>query len=215
MIRESRLFWIMGMVVICIIVDAPFVKADDSEVRKVKFRVEQGVRLEDGKDDNSYVSRYSIYRYPVKIMENQELLLSPYWEGDWNFDSKDWYRREFGLEAGFKLTEFFYIGQSLNYIWRDREKFAWPDQNEEFGEIESRIEFKTRFYNWRICKIRLYLFDEYAYNINAGEAYLNVIKPGMMLKVNDKAHISIGWRHTDRIHKYDSDYREISVIIDF
>ena len=215
MIRKSRFFEVMGMVVICIIVNVPFVKADDSAERKVKFRSEQSLRLEDGKDDNSCVSRYSIHRYPVKITENQNLLLSPFWEGDWNFDSKDWYRREIGLEAGLQLTKFLYIGQSFNYIWRDREKFVWPDENEEFSETENRIELRTSFYDWRVCKAQLYLFNEYAYNIDEGEVYMNVASAGIIVKINDKVRIPIGWRHTDRVHKYDSDYREISVIIDF
>ena len=41
---------IMGIVVICIIVNGSFVKADDSAKKKVKFRSEQGLRIEDGKD---------------------------------------------------------------------------------------------------------------------------------------------------------------------
>ncbi|MCK4248350.1 MAG: hypothetical protein KAX15_01065 [Candidatus Omnitrophica bacterium] len=213
--RKSRFFEVMGIAVICTIVNTSFAKADDSAQKKVNFRSEQSLRLEDGKDDNSCVSRYSIHRYPVKITENQNLLLSPFWEGDWNFDSEDWYRREIGLEAGLQLTKFLYIGQSFNYIWRDREKFVWPNENEEFSEIENRIELKTRFYDWRVCKAQIYLFNEYLYNIDEGQAYMNVSRVGIMLKINDRVSIPIGWRHADRIHKFDSDHREISVIIDF
>jgi len=179
------------------------------------FQYEQTLRIGNSKDDDAYVHTFSINRYPVDITDNVELLVSPYIEGNWNFETSEWFRKEAGVEAGIQLTEFIYIGESLNYVSRGKEAEEWPNEDKEFAELETRLKLTSRFYDWRILEAQFYVFDEYALNLSEGAEYLNVVRFGIMLKINDWLRIPVGGRHTDQVHRRDYDHGELSVIINF
>ena len=88
--------------------------------------------------------------------------------------------------------------------------------------LDETTEWESRFVitpplNWWIFKdmVTLRLFDEYTYDFKRGQATFNDMGVVFDWQVFDWLRVPIGWRHVDRIHDFDSDILEFSVVFSF
>ena len=64
-------------------------------------------------------------------------------------------------------------------------------------------------------KLSFRIWNEYSYNLEKGSAGLNELLIEIPYQINNNLDFRIGWRHTDRIHAFDSDYATTSFTLHF
>lgn len=170
----------------------------------------------DEDDYDLYIARIQGYvDYDIELID-KVIKFSPFYEYQSNFGTNTWWRKEVGAEIGtFFFDEILYYGASFQHVWQKEENYL-VEKNTETTEWESRLVI-TPPINWWIFKdrVKLRIFDEYTYDFNRGQCTFNDIGVTFDVKVNDWLKIPIGWRHTDRVHDYDTDSAEISVLLSF
>ncbi len=149
--------------------------------------------------DNIYLNRTSLNTSLDLPFIKEKLFSSLFFEPRWDFHIDRWYRVELGIELGRFIYKWFYVGESLQYVWLD--------PGNDIPEAETRLVFEKpiRLLNLYQDKTKLRLFEEYTYDIEGGEATRN--EAGLTLLYNPTKHseLGIGWRHVVRIHDFDSD----------
>lgn len=149
--------------------------------------------------------------------ENRPLLvLTPFFEICRNIEKDVWNRKEIGSEIGKDIVPWFYIGESLQYVWLN-EDYRWYGVYEKrsYAEAETRLVFSHNLIKTKFITINGFAFEEYTYDFNEGEAIRNEVAGGIIIPVNKNIETEITWRHIDPIHYYDMDSVEASVTFVF
>lgn len=143
---------------------------------------------------------------------------APFFEYQSNFDTNTWWRKEVGAEIGTTFfNDYFYIGASFQHVWQKEENYP-VELLKETTEWESRFVISPPIpIPWEGLKERLKLriFDEYTYDFTRGQPTFNEIGVTCEWQIFDWLILPVGWRHIDRIHDFDADALEFSLLFKF
>jgi len=165
------------------------------------------VRSDDG---NIYLNRLSLY----KNIDSFDVAC--FGEAQWNLKTKVWEKITAGLEAEKCFLKYLYLGQSAQYISGEILDFMTFSPGDMSTETTTKLSaIFPIFKNSMKEKLSMRFWEEYSYNLERGAAGLNEI--GIEFNYNLKKEISLGfgWRHTDRIHNFDTDYCSTSLTLKF
>jgi len=190
-----------------------------AEVKDIGFENQHTLRAairSDDDDCNLYITRAKVvveYNFPgigrtVKIL--------PFFEYQSNFDTNTWWRKELGVEIGSAFfNDCLYIGSSFQHIWQKEENYP-VELLDETTECRMRL-VVTPPLKWGIFRdrVKLRIFDEYTYDFTRGQCTFNDVGVIFDCKVFDWLRVPVGWRHIDRVHDFDSDVLEFSVLFSF
>ena len=177
----------------------------------IKYRNEflKDVRSDDG---NIYLNRISLYKNIAPL--NVEI--SGFGEAQWNIKMQTWEKNTAGFEARKCLFECFYFGESLQFISGKLLDYMTFSPGKQSVETVTKLELILPVLEKTFKKkLSLRSFEEYSYNMEKGAAGLNEV--GIEFNYDLKKYISLGfgWRHTDRIHNFDTDYCSSSFTLKF
>ena len=190
-----------------------------AEIKDVGFENRHTVRVATRSDDDDYnfyltrIQAFMDYNFPQM---NKTVRISPFFEYQSNFDTNTWWRKELGAEIGTSFfNDCFYLGASFQHIWQKEENYP-VELLDETTEWESRFVI-TPPIRWGIFKdkLRLRLFDEYTYDFTRGQGTFNEVGVIFDWQISEGLSLPFGWRHIDRIHDFDSDMLEFSLLFSF
>lgn len=190
-----------------------------AEIKDVGFEnkhtLQFGIRSDDD-DYDIYSTRTScIVDYNISQMD-RIIKIIPFFEYQSNLDTNTWWRKELGAEIGTSFfNEWFYYGAIFQHVWQKEENYP-IEFLEETTEWKSRLEI-TPPIKWGVFKdkVTLTLFDEYTYDFTRGQPTFNEVGVTFEWKILDWLKVPIGWSHLDRVHDFDNDMMEFSVLFSF
>jgi len=188
-----------------------------AEIEDSGFQTQQAVRVSTtDSDDSIYLARLTGFLEGQCPLTGKLVRFAPFVEYQHEFESNVWWRKETGAEVS---TSFFddvlYYGASFQYVWQ-QERYYEVEILEETVEWESRLVI-TPPVEWGIFKdkAKLRIFDEYTYDFTRGQVTINQVGAAVEWQLKENLKIPVGWRHIDRIHDFDSDLLEASVLFTF
>ncbi|MFC1666869.1 hypothetical protein ACFL0P_03240 [Candidatus Omnitrophota bacterium] len=160
-----------------------------------------------GDDGDIYLNKLSIH----KKLDSPEIEISAFGEGQWNLDTDEWEKVLLGLEMGRTFWEYFYIGQSIQFISGEMLDYMAFSVNSNSIDTTTKIAL-----NLSLAKdLSFRAFEEYSLNIEKGRDEFSETGVEIVYKFKDSHSVGIGWRHTDRIHNFDTDYISSSITLRF
>jgi len=111
-----------------------------------------------------------------------------------------------GVELGLHMFSWLYLAERFQQIWRDEALYT-PDQlnAEEMAEAITHLFFTIPMFNLGKRSVEAYFSEDHTYDFRDKRATRNEIAAGLRVPLGKRFTISLGWRHIDRIHFYDSD----------
>lgn len=170
--------------------------------------------LTDAKNDDGsiYLNRFSAH----KKSNPSDIKISFFGETQWNFKTSEWEKLTAGVEIGKAFWKYLYIAESPEFIAGQMLDYAHFKTHNRSIETVTKIVTKFPiFKNSFSEKLNLRLFEEYTYNLEKGRVNLNEVGAEMDYMLSQNSSIGIGWRHTDRIHTFDTDYVTSSFTLHF
>ncbi len=146
-----------------------------------------------------------------KNIESIKTGLFAFSELQWSFETSDWEKITMGIGAEKTLWNYLYASQTIQLI---------------SGQILDHIDLKTDNISYdATSRIGLYvtlpknfaldIFEEYSYNIEEGkEEYCESVAE-LIYNFKESCSLIVGWRHIDRVHRFDTDYITSSVSLKF
>jgi len=184
---------------------------ENAEEKNWEIRNYQTARIDTRGDeeDGTYLTRGSFSLYHTFSDEfDVKFEVQPFAEARYLWDREEWRRTELGVEAGFHLTRWAYIGEGFHY--------AWLKGAEDTPELETRLVMSVPVVlNSDGYELTLELIEEYTYALEPGKGTRNEIAANLIVPVFEHLELLCGWCHTDRISDYDSDQVELSAIFTF
>lgn len=158
-----------------------------------------------GDDGDIYLNRFSVY----KKIEPVGLEISAFGETQWNFDINDWEKVLLGAETGRFFFGHLYLGQSAQFIsGQIMDHMSFESDSHSFDST-TKIGLRFPFLKY----FSLNISEEYSFSLEEGE-YAEILAD-LNYAAQDLYCVGIGWRHTDRIHSFDSDYLSFSFTLNF
>lgn len=165
-----------------------------------------------GDDGDIYLNRLSL----DKKLESYDIETSLFAEAQWNIKTSEWEKIIAGAEIGKNLCKYVYAGQTLQGITGELLDYMDFNPGNESAETTTKIYFNFPVLeNTLDQRLALRLFEEYSFNLEELEAGLNEIGADLTYDLLKNSSIGIGWRHTDRIHNFDTDYVSSFFILSF
>jgi len=162
------------------------------------------VRKDDG---DIYRSRISL----DKKITAPEVEISAFVESQWNLDTDEWEKVLLGIEAGKTFWEYLYMGQSLQLISGQMLDYMAFDADSKSFDTTTKIKLTLPITEcFSFCA-----FEEYSINVAKGRDEINEIGSEIIYDPGKLFSVSVGWRHTDRIHNFDTDYASMSLSFHF
>lgn len=159
------------------------------------------------KDNSIYLNRFSasknISRYDIKTSLFEEL--------QWHSGTSKWEKITSGVEAEKYFLKYAYCGESVHFISGQILNYMTFDP----GNMSMEATTKLGFIFPLSKKLSFRIWNEYSYNLEKGSAGLNEVLIEIPCQINNNLDFGIGWRHTDRIHAFDSDYATTSFTLHF
>ena len=165
--------------------------------------------LVDVRDDDGdlYLNRLSLH----KKLDSRNMEISGFIEAQWNFETDEWEKLMLGIEIGTYIWQYLYIGQSLQSISGEMLNYMAFDANSNSIDTTTKISLELPL----IKDFALRIFEEYSINLEKGRDEYCELGSEVSYSPKDSYSISIGWRHTDRIHNFDTDYVSTSLTLRF
>ena len=160
-----------------------------------------------GDDGDLCLNRLSVH----KRLDSPDMQISGFLEAQWNFETDEWEKLLFGIEAGARPWEYLYIGQSVQVISGEMLDYMAFDANGNSTDTTTKISLGLPLSK----DFSLRVFEEYSINIEKGRDEYIEIGSEVIYSIKDSCSIGIGWRHTDRIHNFDTDYVSSSLTLRF
>ncbi|MBN2097208.1 MAG: hypothetical protein JW714_01885 [Candidatus Omnitrophica bacterium] len=188
-----------------------------AEVKELGFENRHSLRFCVRRDeDDIYLTRaqgFIDYNFPQL---NRTLRFAPFFEYQSNLDTNTWWRRELGAEIGTSFFNgFFYYGACFQHVWQKEENYP-VELLDETTEWESRFVITPPLKWWRFKdKLKLSLFNEYTFDFTRGQPTVNQVGVELNWQVLPGLKVPLGWRHIDRIHDFDNDMLEFSLVFSF
>lgn len=144
-------------------------------------------------------------------LKSPELEMTVFSEAQWNLDTSEWEKITMGAEIGKYVSKWLYLGQSLQFMSGEMLDYMAFKVDNISIDSTTKIAIGIPI----IEDLCLSLFEEYSINIEKGRD--EYCETGIELNYDIRGHCSIGagWRHTDRIHNFDSDYISSSITLNF
>lgn len=158
-------------------------------------------------DGNIYLNKLSLH----KKLDSSEIEMSAFGEGQWNLDTSEWEKITLGLEIGKTFRDRLYLGQSIQFIsgqMLDYMTFK-PDSNSI--DATSKIVLNLPL----LKDFSLRASEEYSLNLEFGRDEFCETAIEIVYSFENSHSAAIGWRHTDRIHNFDTDYLSSSITLRF
>jgi hypothetical protein len=159
------------------------------------------------KDNSMYLNRFSV----SKDIAEYDIKTSLFAEAQWHFGTSRWEKITSGAEAEKPFLKYFYCGESVHFIYGQILDYMTFDPGNMSVEATTKLGFAFPLSK----KLSFRIWNEYSYNLEKGSAGLNEVLIEMPYRVNNNLDFGIGWRHTDRIHAFDSDYATTSLTLYF
>ena len=159
------------------------------------------------KDNSIYLNRFSV----SKNIAGYDIKTSLFAELQWHFGTSKWEKITSGAEIEKQFLKYIYCGESVHFISGQILDYM------TFSPGNMSIETVTKLgFAFPISKRLLFrIWNEYSYNLEKGSAGLNEVLIEIPYHINNNLDLGIGWRHTDRIHAFDSDYATTSLTLHF
>lgn len=158
-------------------------------------------------DGDIYLNRVSIY----KNLKPFDVQISGFGETQWNFDKGNWEKISAGVQLEKYFLKYIYFEESVQFIAGQILDYMSFSSGNQSLEATTKVGFLFPLSK----KISLKIWNEYSYNLEKGEAGLNELIVETHYKPNKVLEIAVGWRHTDRIHNFDTDYVTSSIALNF
>lgn len=149
------------------------------------------------RDNSIYLNRFSVSKntsYDIKT--------SLFGELQWHFGTSRWEKITSGIEAEKYFLKYIYCGESVHFISGQFLDYMTFEPGNMSMEATTKLGFAIPVSK----KLLFRIWNEYSYNMEKGSAGLNEVFIEIPYQVNKNLDFGIGWRHTDRIHAFDSDY---------
>ncbi len=159
------------------------------------------------KDNSIYLNHFSV----SKNIAGYDIKTSLFTELQWHFGTSKWEKITSGVEAEKHFLKYIYCGESIHFISGQ----ILNDMTFDPGNMSMEAATKLGFIFPLSKKLSFRIWDEYSYNLEKGSAGLNEVLIEIPYHVNNNLDFGIGWRHTDRIHAFDSDYATTSLTLHF
>jgi len=198
--RISKLFIIL---ISCQFIFIQCIYASDAEM---KNRIDYLVDAR-GDDGDLCLNRFSLH----KKLDSPDMEISGFLEAQWNLETDEWEKLLFGIEAGAWPWKYLYIGQSLQSISGEMLDYMAFDANGDSIDTTTKISLEIPL----VKEFSLRVFEEYSVNIEKGRDEYCEAGTEVSYSPKDSYSIAIGWRHTDRIHNFDTDYMSSSLTLRF
>lgn len=185
--------------------------------KRPEFRWQQLYRYDlRQKNHQLYTNRLSlIFNY----LDNQQKSLFkviPFFEIRRNIDKDLWGRKELGIEIGKDIFPWVYLGEEIQRSWRKEDyRYYGNYEKRDHTESETRLMFSHNLLPKKFVTLKGFILNEYTYDFDRGAGICNEVAIGLIAAVGKYIETGINWRHIDRIHYYDSDTFEGSVIFVF
>ena len=162
------------------------------------------VRRDDGDIYRSYIT-------VDKKFKSHDTEASLFLDTQWNVKTDKWEKILFGVAATKSFWEYLYIGQSIQLIsgqMLDHMSFEIGNKSlDTTTKMGMRVPFLHYF---TFCA-----FEEYSINLeNLREEY-NDVGAEIIYRPKEWLSFLTGWRHTDRIHGFDTDYATCGLSFSF
>ena len=198
--RISRLFIIL---IFCQFTFIQCIYASDIETRN---RSEYLVDAR-GDDGDLCLNRLSVH----KKLDTPDIEISGFGEAQWNLETDEWEKLLLGIEAGIRPWQYLYIGQSVQSISGHMLDYMAFDANNNSIDTTTKIRLDLAL----LKDLSLHIFEEYSINIEEGRDEYCETGAEVSYSPRDSYSIGIGWRHTDRVHNFDTDYVSSSLTLRF
>lgn len=140
-----------------------------------------------------------------------KLEITAFGETQWNFETSNWEKITIGTKIGKYLRKYLYLSQSIQLISGEILDYMAFDINNNSIDSTTTIALDLPL----VKNLSLNIFEEYS--INLEECTGEYCETGIELNYDFKKTCSLGfgWRHTDRIHNFDTDYVSTSLTLNF
>lgn len=165
------------------------------------------VRSDDG---NIYLNRVSIHK------DISSFDIAYFGEAQRNLKTNVWEKLTAGFEAEKCFFKYLCAGESIQYISGEILDFMAFSPGNASMETTTRLSaIFPLFKNSLKERFFMRFWEEYSYNLEKGEAGLNEVGIEFNYDLRKDISLGFGWRHTDRIHNFDTDYCSTSFTLKF
>ena len=151
-----------------------------------------------GDDGDIYRSYISL----DKKIESPSLNISLFLESQWHFDRDEWEKLLLGGEIRKSLWKYLYVGQSVQFVSGQMLDYVGFEIDNKSFDTTTKIKIDIPF----LESFSFQAFEEYSFNLEELEGDYNELGAEIVFKPRNFFSIFLGWRHTDRIHNFDTDY---------
>ena len=163
-------------------------------------------------DGNIYLNRISI----CKNISHPDVVIVCFCEAQRNLKTTVWEKVIAGFEAKKSIYRYLYAAQSVQYISGEILDFMtfWPGKIS--AETTTRLNLILPIAKKTLDeKLNMLFWNEYSYNIEKGAAGLNECGIEFNYALTKNTSAGFGWKHSDRIHNFDTDYCSASLCLKF
>ncbi len=161
-----------------------------------------------GDDGDIYLNHLSLH----KKIDALDIDMHGFCEAQWNFETEEWEKVLLGLGAKKYLWKYLFIGQSVQFVSGAILDHMTFDVSNKSAETTTKIGVKIPL----VKNLSLKAWEEYSFNLEEFESgYAESIAEIKYSPEDASYSIDIGWRHTDRIHNFDTDYATASFTLRF
>lgn len=160
-----------------------------------------------GDDGDIYLNRLSVN----KKFDPANMEIFAFGETQWNFDTDKLEKLLLGIGAGMTLYRYLRISQSVQLISGEMLDYLSFSVNTNSIDTTTTIGLYVPFAKYFYFNIA----EEYSFNLEeCRDEYCETIAE-ICYRPKDMCSFGIGWRHTDRIHEFDTDYVSSSLTLHF
>lgn len=162
------------------------------------------IRGDDGDIYRSYITLN-------KKIESPDVEISAFLDSQWNLETDKWEKVLLGVEVRKSLWQYLYVGQTLQLISGEMLDYMSFEVDNKSFDTTTKIGLKIPFLKY----FSFNAFEEYSMNLEHGRDEYNEVGIEVVYTPRKLFSISLGWRHTDRIHNLDTDYASTALSFHF
>lgn len=155
-----------------------------------------------------------IYRSHItlnKKIESPDVEISAFLDSQWNLETDKWEKVLLGVEIRKYLWQYLYVGQTLQLISGEMLDYMSFEVDNKSFDTTAKIGLKIPFLKY----FSFNAFEEYSINLEHGRDEYNEVGIEVVYTPRKLFSISLGWRHTDRVHNLDTDYASTALSFHF
>lgn len=176
------------------------------------FSLELNTRDEyllDIRDDDGDI--YRSYITLNKKIESPDVEISAFLDSQWNLETDKWEKVLLGVEIRKYLWQYLYVGQTLQLISGEMLDYMSFEVDNKSFDTTAKIGLKIPFLKY----FSFNAFEEYSLNLEGLRDEYNEVGIEVVYTPRKLFSISLGWRHTDRVHNLDTDYASTALSFHF